>query len=346
MERKTVVLVGFVNKGHIPSGGEIVKNQLFTKRFGDLGLKVIVVDFYGWRKHPWTFLELLWYILFKPNAAFIFSTSLSNSYPLMRWMYKFGIRRHCIHWVIGGSVHKKIEEGIYDVKILNSMKWTIVQIPSMVTSLKHSGVENVIYVPNSKPISYIPSKKYDYDKFHFVFLSAIKKEKGCDYIFESVKMLNEMGLKDKYDVSFYGTIFPEYRRRFFEQIDDYENVFYRGVLNLRENKGYDELSGYQVMLFPTYWRGEGFAGVFIDAFIAGLPIIASDWGHNMQFLDNGKNSIFVETHNVTALAKVMKRFIEGEFDLYSMSDYSRSQAAKYDINNVITNDLLRTIGLL
>ena len=30
------------------------------------------------------------------------------------------------------------------------------------------------------------------------------------------------------------------------------------------------------MLFPTYWHGEGFPGIVIDAFVAGLLVVATD----------------------------------------------------------------------
>lgn len=32
-----------------------------------------------------------------------------------------------------------------------------------------------------------------------------------------------------------------------------------------------------MMLFPTLLKGEGFAGVFIDSFVSGVPMIVSDW---------------------------------------------------------------------
>ena len=346
MRKKRVILVGFINNGNVPSGGEIMKNQLFIKRFTELGATVIPMDFYRWRTHPWIFVDLIWNILSKPDATIVFSTSLSNSYPLIKMMRFWGIKRHCIHWVIGGLVHKKIENGDYNVEVLKTISWNIVQIPSMVDSLKKSGLKNTIFVPNSKPISYIPHVNREKDKCHFVFLSGIKKEKGCDYIFESVKRLNDAGLGHKFDVVFYGNVFPEYKEDFMSRVNEFENVSYNGILNLLSNEGYDKLAKNHVMLFPTYWKGEGFAGVFIDAFIASLPIIASDWGHNKEFLEEGKNAIIVATHSVDALTEAMRKCINHDFNLEDMAEYSEKQAKKYDMNSVITEELLKKIGIL
>jgi glycosyltransferase involved in cell wall biosynthesis len=44
------------------------------------------------------------------------------------------------------------------------------------------------------------------------------------------------------------------------------------------------LPQYDVMLFPTYYAGEAFPGVFVDAFVAGIPVIASDWQDNPELI--------------------------------------------------------------
>ena len=75
-----------------------------------------------------------------------------------------------------------------------------------------------------------------------------------------------MGLQNKFLIDFYGKIDDSYESSFKERVDLIPNVNYQGFLNLGENEGYDKLSTYDMMLFPTYWKGEGFASVFIDSF--------------------------------------------------------------------------------
>lgn len=48
------------------------------------------------------------------------------------------------------------------------------------------------------------------------------------------------------------------------------------------------LRNYFALLFPTYFHGEGFAGCIIDAFFAGIPIIATDWLYNKDIVKDKK----------------------------------------------------------
>ena len=120
-----------------------------------------------------------------------------------------------------------------------------------------------------------------------------------------------MGLQNKFLIDFYGKIDDSYESSFKERVDLIPNVNYQGFLNLGENEGYDKLSTYDMMLFPTYWKGEGFAGVFIDSFVSGVPMIVSDWAHNRQFLKESETALFVPVHDVTALYEKMYECIEG-----------------------------------
>ena len=90
-----------------------------------------------------------------------------------------------------------------------------------------------------------------------------------------------------------------------QKLNDLDNANYNGLLDLRTNEGYDTLATYHAMIFPTYWKGEGFAGVFIDAFIAGLPVLASDWAYNAEILSGEQLGLVYATHDVTALANTI-----------------------------------------
>lgn len=347
------IIIGWINKGKPADCGETMKNQLMIKRLQELGIKCRQIDFKNWKKHPWIFLQLLWNIVAHRNNTIIFSTSTVNVYPMMKLMKKIGWKQPTIQWVIGGSLGEKVINGIFDKDIIGYINWTIVESDLMVKQLTESGIKNVIQLPNFKPISYVPNIKTRIEEWenglkrplHFIFISRIMGEKGCDYILEASKQLNAIGYTNRYTIDFYGKVADAYSNVFFEKLANLSNVNYKGFLNLKEEKGYDTLSKYDLMLFPTYWKGEGFAGVFIDAFISGVPLIITDWAHNKFFMKDGETALFIPVHNVISLRDKMKECIEGKFDLGQMAINCQHQAETYNINNVITKDLLKKLKL-
>jgi glycosyltransferase involved in cell wall biosynthesis len=171
-------------------------------------------------------------------------------------------------------------------------------------------------------------------------------DKGCNYIMTAVKLLNEQGYSDKFTVDFYGKVDAGYKTVFEEHVESLSNVNYYGLLNLKSKEGYDQLATYDAMLFPSFWRGEGFAGVFIDAFIAGLPVLASDWGHNADSIINGKTGLIFPVHHVEALRQVMEDCLTGKIDMNLMGKNARAEAPKYQADNVMTEAYLKSIGLI
>ena len=69
------------------------------------------------------------------------------------------------------------------------------------------------------------------------------------------------------------------------------------------------LAKYDAMLFPTYWHGEGFPGIIIDAFVSGLPVIATDWSLNADIIEDGKTGVILKENTVEALAEAMDAMI-------------------------------------
>lgn len=327
---KDVIFVGWINKGKPADCGETMKNQLCINKLEELGVYCRQMDFKNWKKHPWVLWQLVGNMLFHRNSTLIFSTSPKNVYPLMKVMKKLNWKQNSVHWVIGGSFGQKVQQGIYKSDVVGCIKHTLVESSIMVKQLNECNVEGVMEVPNFKPIKYYPSlglKNPNNNKtLKFVFLSRIMPEKGCDYILEAARLLNENGYKNKFTVDFYGKIAEEYSVTFKKKIETLDNVNYKGFLNLMENEGYDTLSSYDLMLFPTYWKGEGFAGVFIDAFIAGLPMIATDWAHNRAFLREEETALFIPIHDVLALYGKMKECIDGKYDIQGMSLHCQKEA--------------------
>ena len=342
----TIILIGGIHLNHKPTCGETMKNQLFLKRFNELFEHVIPIDTYEWKKHPLFIFKLFFTLISHPKAKVIISGSRASRF-LIYFLYYFPINRNAYFWVVGGDLHIGIEKGLYNVHALNKLVFIPVQGKSMVQQLSQLGVHNAIYVPNSKPITYHPTLvNHPCEKpFRFVFVSRIHPDKGIKEIYEASLMLNSAGLKSKYYIDFYGSIDPNYVNEFNDLLSQNQSLKYKGYLDFTTNAGYKQLSTYDIMLFPTYWQGEGFPGVVIDANIAGVPIIASDWNLNREVIEDNKTGFIIPAHDSLALLESMKKVIKNDIDLFSMKKNCNDYIQQYDYRNVLSIELMKKLKL-
>lgn len=340
MRAKKILFVGFIEK--VATNGESMKNRLFIERFNELYDKVYTFNAKGVKHNPLKLIKLILFCLFNHRINVFVSASPGVGIPLVKLMWCLGCK-NIYYWMVGGSFHEKVKRGELNKAFFQKMKWLIVQSPRMLNSLIEQGFTNVYYISNSKRINYLPDIAMRNNKcMRFVFLSRINPTKGCEEIVESARQLNRIGYQDKFRIDFYGAIDKCYAS-FPESIKGIPNVSYNGFLDLTNIDGYNKLAEFDMMLFPTYWDGEGFPGVIIDSYIAGVPVLASDWSLNCDYV-NEETGIIIPHHNQQRLFEVMKEVIDGKFDLKAMAIKCQGLALRYDNRTVITEEKMMDIG--
>lgn len=347
MKKQRIVFIGGIGN---PSefGGELTKNKELIHQIRSLGYTVYSIDSYKCHHNILRLLrfaiKMIFALFFLHHATFLFSTSFGNMRPIIKFMAYLPFRYRIIYWVIGGSLANKIESGEISKKDLGPINLFIVEGLKMQNKMKACGYESVRYVPNFKTIGDLPAKEHFSDnKIHFVFLSRIVVDKGCNYILESARQLNNEGLGGKFMIDFYGTIDDDYKDSFINDIESLDNVCYNGYINLFNKEGYEKLARYNVMLFPTYWMGEGFPGVIIDSYKCGLPIIASDWHLNSEFVRDGITGLLIPTHSQLALTDAMRSIIDKTVDVAQLSENCNKEVWKYDTATLVTRELIDDI---
>jgi len=350
MKKGKLIFIGPIDMGNIPQSGDTMKNQLFIDRFLEVFDTVYIVDTMNWRKNPLVVVRMLCLLIFHCDSKVIISANTSSAHSVIKLLKRMPFTpKDVFYWVVGGAFHRKIENGIYSAETYKWLKGIFVQGHPMVDSLRKQGLNNAVYVANSKLIShYGKAEKKKDGKTHFVFLSRIEEYKGCTDIIRAVDKLIYRGYQNRFDVTFYGRESEnhQYALQFSKMIDERPDIRYKGVLNLRDTNNYDELSDYDVMLFPTYWQGEGFPGIVIDAFVASLPVIASDWNFNKYVVTEGETGWIIPVHDNEALVNKMEYVITHPEEVIRMSRNCRNAAGQYDSRVVLSKENLVKIGLL
>lgn len=340
-----ILFIGDCGNFKNTSNGVYAKNIQLFNRLKEVFVTLKHVNTNNWKKNPSVLLNVLRSIWQYRKKDIIISLNTYSSYKLIKIVKRLFPSIRLNYFVIGGILPNFISQlEMKQRECYSIVKWFIVESQEMKRKMELLGYKNVIHIPNFKKIAYIPEKSTETSvPFRFVFLSRIIPEKGCDLIMEATRRINKEIGEDKFLVHFYGKIDDSYESQFLKIINEIPNAEYKGFLNLADVSNYDVLASYSAMLFPTFWKGEGFPGILIDAMIAGTPVIASEWGYNTEIIENGTTGIIIKSKNVDELANAMNSFICNHSKVAEMTRHCRIQAMEYDTAKVLNKDLFAKI---
>ncbi|MDV3107703.1 glycosyltransferase family 4 protein [Segatella copri] len=340
-----ILFIGDCGNFKNTSNGVYAKNIQLFNRLKEVFVTLKHVNTNNWKKNPSVLLNVLRSIWQYRKKDIIISLNTYSSYKLIKIVKRLFPSIRLNYFVIGGILPNFISQlEMKQRECYSIVKWFMVESQEMKRKMELLGYKNVIHIPNFKKIAYIPEKSTETSvPFRFVFLSRIIPEKGCDLIMEATRRINKEIGEDKFLVHFYGKVDDSYESQFLKTINEIPNAEYKGFLNLADVSNYDVLASYYAMLFPTFWKGEGFPGILIDAMIAGTPVIASEWGYNTEIIENGTTGIIIKSKNVDELANAMNSFICNHSKVAEMTRHCRIQAMEYDTAKVLNKDLFAKI---
>jgi glycosyltransferase involved in cell wall biosynthesis len=329
-----VLFIGAINQYSSPKGGEEYKNQLIFRKMSHVNHSKSYVDTHDWKGNPKILLSLIFKLFFMKWDSILLSTSSLSAYRLISLikLLKPKILSKLNYLVVGGYFPEGIRSKKFKWENYNELKSIVVQGEILKNQLLAcSGLKNVKVVPNFKKfqLNLVLKEKDDFI-FKFVFIGRISKAKGLLEIIEAVRQLKSEYQELTFTVDFYG---PKE-----EEIELPEDLplIYKGYLDIMNNQqeSYATLSEYSCMLFPTYWMGEGFPGVIIDAYVAGLPVIATDWNMNNEVVEDGVTGLIVPIQDANALALTMLKMMQNPDLVKKMSENSLNKAKDFHIDNV------------
>jgi glycosyltransferase involved in cell wall biosynthesis len=342
--RKKILFIGAINRHHAPENGEEYKNQLLLE-YLERHMEVRTIDTMKWKKDPLVIPLLLWHTLFPRYDRILVSASSASVYQLFRFMSLFRRRiGRSAYLVIGGYFPKGIRDGRYKVAAYNGLRSVVVEGESMKKELIALGLRAPVHViPNFKVVNELwgDAERFRSEKIRFIFISRISESKGFNVIFKALENPVLSHRLDDFTIDFYGPLEKDGREDFEKGIEKYGNCSYSGYLDITNHPAdsYRKISGYHVMLFPTYWMGEGFPGVIIDALVCGLPVIASDWNMNREVVTDGKTGRIIPARDADALARMMANVLDNRDAWAKMSSNCHEEARNFDATRVLERDM-------
>lgn len=176
--------------------------------------------------------------------------------------------------------------------------------------------ENVYILPNGIPQTIseseyqniINERQKGSDKNRILYLSNMMSEKGIWVLLEACKLLKTENIK--FECHYIGNWGDTTSKAFQEEINKRElqnYVFVHGPKYNNEKQEY--LMNSDIFVFPTFYHGETFGLVLLEAMEYGLPCITTPEGGIPSFIHQNKNGILVSQNNPQELYIAIKDLI-------------------------------------
>lgn len=333
VKTKKVGIIGHFGGRENLQDGQTVKTQILYKELKTAtDWKFLCVDTYYKSKNP---IKLLWKtfccaVSCKDVIVLLSGNGMKLYFPLLYLLTKLKKTR-VYHDVIGGNLSEYVERYPKFKKYLSSFKVNWVETQKMKTALKEQGVSNAEVLPNFKRLNILPIEdcsEYTQEPFKFCTFSRVMKEKGIEDAALTVERINAEQGRRVCELDIYGKVDPSYVIKFDEFMKGRTDaVKYKGSVPF--DKSVEVISEYYALLFPTCWRGEGFAGTIVDAFSAALPVIATDWNANAEIIQNGTNGIIYPSKEHKDLYSAVRWATENADKINEMKPECIKTAKKY-----------------
>lgn len=215
--------------------------------------------------------------------------------------------------LFGGAIEEEYEQlksfrkWIFRTTILNA-DLLLVETKHLVSYFQKIGSKNIRWYANSRPVSETPIQpKITASCRKFIFLSRITEDKGMNVILESLPYLNP-----EITIDVFGPLDDIYTA---EKINNLGKslITYQGVLTAEQVT--EVLPRYDALILPTFYPGEGYPGVILEAYSHGLPVIATEWRAIPEIVDE-TSGILIPIKSSVALGEAMNRLFS-DSSLYS-----------------------------
>jgi len=327
---KIAIIGGF---GYKKTNGQTVKTNNLCNLLA--GNELFKVDTANWKVHPFSLLinikkafKLCDIIIMLPaqRGVKVFSKLLVH--------FNKKYKKKIFYDVIGGWIANVLSNNQALRKALMKFNGILVETSTMKNKLNELNLNNVFVVPNYKNI--LPIEINDLvlikpnENLKLCTFSRISEKKGITDIINAVKCLYCEGVNVKLDI--YGPIEKEYNEQFYELINE-NSMFcsYCGIID--SDKSVNVLKEYTLLCFPTKSYTEGIPGTIIDAYCAGLPVLASNWESATDVIVDGQTGLLYEFDNFDDLLNKLFYCVQNIDFINKMKYNTLLEAVKYSFKN-------------
>lgn len=334
MRKDGIAIIGRLAEGTELLDGQTVKTKILYEELRNSfpNKTVRCVDVYRYRRRV---IPILWNTLcafFSCKYIFVLLSRNGRTFffPLLTGLNRI-FRRKLYHDVIGGALPEEAKHRPALQKQLKRFTLNWVELPSMKDSLTALGIDNVEVLPNFKRLNILSADQLQMPKeepFVFVTFSRVTRDKGIEEAAHAVAAVNRKTGRKTTLLRVYGPVEESYRQSFDQLLRQFDDcVTYCGCVS--QNKSVEVLSECYMLLFPSVYAGEGLPGTIIDAYSAGLPVIASRWHFNAEIVHDQVTGWCYDPQDSSLLTERVLYAVQHPDEVNAMRSACLAEAAVY-----------------
>lgn len=234
-----------------------------------------------------------------------------------------------IYIVIGGWLDEFLHSKKMHIAMLSKIRGIFTESNQMTNNLKGQyNFQNVLTFPNFRMHSFIPSFKKAADTFKVAYMARIFREKGIDAVFRLADYIQETyGNEHSISIDFYGQIQNDEEDYFREELEKYDFVTYKCILD--PDQIYRTLEQYDVVVLPTRFFTEGFPGTIMDAYISGIPVVVTRWKYAAEFVNHGNSGFLFDLNKEEDFYSYVDRLYKDRIQLLKMKHGAYEKSKEY-----------------
>lgn len=329
--KKTVGIIGHFGGKKVFLDGQTIKTKILYEELRNAtDWELFKVDTYYKKERPLGLLLRTLRCLFMTRDVIILlsGNGMKLYFPLLFFFSKH-FHTRVYHDVIGGNLDSYVRDNPKFKAYLNSFQANWVETEGLKNRLTALDVTNCSVIPNFKRLQITGEVRKPFSEpYCFCMFSRVMKEKGVETAIDAIQKLNEEAGRIVCRLDIYGRVDDAYRSAFEEKLHMAEaSVRYCGTVPY--DQSVQTIASYFALLFPTFWQGEGFPGTIVDAFSAGLPVIASDWSCNAEIVRHLKTGIIYPREDFSSLEDSICWAITHADAMAAMRKSCAEEAEKY-----------------
>jgi glycosyltransferase involved in cell wall biosynthesis len=285
----------------------------------------------------------------KADSTIIFG---SNGYvvtmgPILLFIAKLR-RKKCYFRAFGGSLDQYVENQSGPLKWL--AKTTLKNFSGLIVETKLLKDHFSALFDNGK-VHYVPGYRQQKEssesdkstethiKLRIVFVGIVKEDKGIFVLLNAMRKLSERN--ENVELTVYGSIHEPIRAQFEREVSELKNTIYGGTLDWREV--IDTLSHQDALVLPTFYHSEGHPGVLIEAMMAGITIISTNFRSIPEIVTHEYNGLLVPPSDAHALSEAIVRLADDK-NLLRQLRHNNTAMSQNFIADVLVQDILNIAG--